>query len=230
MDWWNLVEHVKPHVVQISTPRGLGSGFFISYSASTDFCAVATAAHVVNDSHWWEEPIRLYHPSSGETRILRHSDRVIQFEHAMDTAAIMFKRENFPLPKKPVSVIPEGKVLKIGYEVGWLGFPAISITNLCFFTGRVSAWLKDQGAYLVDGVSINGVSGGPTFAILQTPTLIGVVSAYVPNRATGEALPGLSIVRHVRQFQELAKRFHSLDEAVEKQKETPPQPPQEKSK
>ncbi len=44
---------------------------------------------------------------------------------------------------------------------------------------------------------------------------MGVVSAYVPNRATGDVLPGLSVVRDVSQFHELAPTFASLDQARE---------------
>ena len=69
----------------------------------------------------------------------------------------------------------------------------------------------------MDGVAINGVSGGPAFHVTgveEMPVLImGVVSAYVPNRATGETLPGLSVVRDVAQFHELAPTFASLDQA-----------------
>ncbi len=81
-------------------------------------------------------------------------------------------------------------------------------------------------AYLVDGVAINGVSGGPAFAIVGKEIVImGVVTAYVPNRATGEVLPGLAVVRSVKQFHELAPQFADLDQA--KSQETPPSPPSE---
>jgi hypothetical protein len=87
--------------------------------------------------------------------------------------------------------------LPIGAEVGWLGFPAIAQYTLCFFSGNVSAWQEWRNAYLIDGVAINGVSGGPV--IYSTPTdgvqIVGCISAYRANRATGEALPGLSIAQ-----------------------------------
>jgi len=67
-------------------------------------------------------------------------------------------------------------------------------------------------------VAINGVSGGPAFSIVKGDIyIIGVVSSYVPNRATGETLPGLSIIRGVKQFQSLIKTFRSMDEAKEKE-------------
>ncbi len=226
MEWYEAVEYVTPYVVKISTPRGSGTGFFVSASATTDICAIATAAHVVSDSNWWEEPIRLYHPQSGQSRILRHSDRSLHFEYDMDTAAILFSKGNLPFPAAPMPFTPEGKYFRVGNEIGWLGFPAMSPSSLCFFSGRVSLWQQDQGAYLVDGVTINGVSGGPAFTIPgnQQAVLVGVVSAYIPNLATGQTLPGLSVIRDVRQFQELARRFQSLDEAAEQQE--PPRPPE----
>jgi len=96
-----------------------------------------------------------------------------------------------------------------------------------FLSGRVSYFLQDEHAYLVDGVAINGVSGGPTF-FLAGPGLfiIGVVSAYIANRATGETLPGLSVVRDVTHFQQLLKDLTSLDEAKaeETQLDAPPPP------
>jgi hypothetical protein len=52
---------------------------------------------------------------------------------------------------------------------------------------------------------------------------MGVVSAYIANRATGEALPGLCVVRDVTQFQADVKRFKTVDEA--KQEEQPIAPP-----
>jgi hypothetical protein len=47
--------------------------------------------------------------------------------------------------------------------------------------------------YLIDGVAINGVGGGPVFAALKNdqPQLLGTISAYMPNRMRGDALPGL---------------------------------------
>ncbi len=78
--------------------------------------------------------------------------------------------------------------------------------SLC---GNVSAWLQDESAYLVDGVAINGVSGGPAFVYEEdTPALlVGVVTAYIPNRATGEALPGVSLVRAINPYVTLFKEL-----------------------
>jgi hypothetical protein len=89
---------------------------------------------------------------------------------------------------------------------------------------HVSAWVEAETAYLVDGVAINGVSDGPAF--IPEHVLVGVVSAYVPNRATGEPLPGLAVVRGVEQFHDLAESFRTLDDAkAEETAPTEPPPP-----
>jgi hypothetical protein len=152
-------------------------------------------------------------------------DRAILLDESIDTAAVTFIKEGFPFPQDPLPLIQSQMRLKQGVEMGWLGFPSISPDNLCFFSGRVSCWIDAQSAYFVDGITINGVSGGPAFCLdpKSTLELVGVVSAYMPNRATGEVLPGLSVVRDVRQFQELVSRFRSLDQA--KEQETVPSTP-----
>ena len=43
--------------------------------------------------------------------------------------------------------------------------------------------------------------------------LIGVVSAYIANRATGETLPGVAVVQDVTQFYDITQGFKTLDEA-----------------
>ena len=127
-----------------------------------------------------------------------------------------------------LELAPEGKSLKIGTEIGWLGFPAVAPAELCFFSGRVSAVRNSGREYLVDGVAINGVSGGPAFWNGgDSVTLIGVMSAYIANRATGETLPGLTVIQNVHQFHEVSKLFKNVDDAKqqEKQPEQPPAPP-----
>lgn len=226
--WHKVFEIVQPHIVRIITPDGSGSGFLVSHSQNSNFCAVATAAHVVSRAHYWEQPIRLVHADSGKSIMLHHHERGIYPDEKKDTAAILFDKGELSLPKQPLDLAPEGKWLKIGNEIGWLGFPAISPKNLCFFSGRISQIIVDEHAYLVDGVVINGVSGGPSlFNGENKVVLMGVVSAYIANRATGETLPGLSVVRGVAQMQAMAKVFKSVDEA---KKEEPqplsPPPPQ----
>lgn len=227
MDWDKAIEDLCPHIVRITTPDGSGTGFLVSHSANTDVVAIATAAHVVDRAHYWEQPIRIEHTTSGTSTLLRQDNRAIFLEEERDTAAIVFAKGDLKIPAKAFGLAPEGKTLKIGIEIGWLGYPAVYQQELCFFSGRVSRFAKRFNGYLVDGVAINGVSGGPAFWNGGNRiTLIGVVSAYLVNRATGETLPGLSLVRNVDQFLGLSKLFKSVDEAKKKEaKPTAPPPP-----
>jgi hypothetical protein len=223
--WHEIVRRVTPYVVRIKTSQGSGTGFLVSRSAIHPLCGIATAAHVIDHAHYWEQPIRIEHHQSGKSVLLRPGDRGVILEAAMDTAAIVFDPKDFPFPQYPPPLIPEGYHVATGGEVAWLGFPAVAPPDqLCFFHGRISAPLLNQHSYLVDGVAINGVSGGPTlFALRGGYSIVGVVSAYVANRATGEILPGVAVVRDVTQFHETIRSFQSLDDA--KKNETPPQAP-----
>jgi hypothetical protein len=73
-------------------------------------------------------------------------------------------------------------------------------------------------AYLIDGVTVHGSSGGPV--LYSSPAdgvqVIGTVSAYMVNRATGEALPGLSVAQDVSAFHVITKHVRSIDEAIRK--------------
>lgn len=217
-----MVEAVTPYVVRIWTPQGSGTGFIVSCSKTTPLCAVATADHVINHAHYWEEPIRIEQISTGKTLLLRQVDRAVNTKPKTDTAAIVFERKDLVIPGDGIPLIGKDRHYKPGVEIGWLGFPAIPRASLCFFSGRISAWLPaPEDSYLVDGVAINGVSGGPAFTVESK--LMGVVSAYIPNRATGEPLPGLAVVRGVNHYHDLAQSFANIDQA--KAAESPPKEP-----
>lgn len=219
--WQDAIDLLIPYVVKISTPIGSGTGFLFAYSADQSICAVATAAHVVSHAHEWRQPIRVLHHVSRQDKLLTAEERAIVLDYDLDTAAITFSKSSIPFPEQLLSLAPEGKFLRPGVEIGWVGFPALSPENLCFFAGYISAYLLKLETYLVDGVIIHGVSGGPAFMRESTGgvTLAGVLTAYVPNRAAGEPLPGLGMVSDVSQMQVFVKKFKSLGEA--KDQETP---------
>lgn len=218
--WRKAVEIIRPHVVKILTPHGSGTGFLCAYTKDRKFCSIATASHVISQSHFWEEPIRIRHYDSGKIKLLREPDRVILLNTEFDTAVILFKEGIFPLPDKTLPFIPKGKYLKVGEEIGWVGFPAVSPKNLCFFSGRNSCRLGKNQVYLVDGVAINGVSGGPVFYTTgRGIRIIGSVSAYLPN--IEGATPGLAVIRDVDHGS--IKAIKNWKEA--KKKETPPHKP-----
>jgi len=218
LPWQALVDIVRPHIVRLLTPRGSGTGFLLYNSKTKGFCAVATAAHVVSTSHFWEEPIRVQHAESGKTTLVRAPNRAVLIHVAKDVAAVAFRTADLDFPDTPLALGPRDEYVRVGVEVGWLGFPAIS-SELCFFSGRVSAYIGAEERYLVDGVAINGVSGGPAFKgeENESVTLMGVLSSYIANRATGEALPGLAVVTDVVEFHDMVASFKSLEEAQSQQ-------------
>lgn len=223
MHWHDVVQSVNPFVFHIITPNVSGTGFLVSRSAAGDICGIATAAHVVAYAHEWGQLIKIEHFQTGKTLILRPENRVVLINARLDTAAIVFDVGSLELPPNPPALIEEGKKVKVGVEIGWMGFPTVSPNNLCFFSGRISCSLESDSAYLVDGVAINGVSGGPTlWREYDRIRYIGIVSAYMPNRATGESLPGLAVVRDVSHFQEITTRFKSLDDARRNQQTRKP--------
>ena len=218
VEWYDAVELLHRHVFKISTPSGFGTGFLLQVEEQADLCSIATAAHVIRHAHQWEQPIRLDHHASGQSVLLREPDRAILVGDSLDTAALSFPKRALPVPEVAHRLAPTDLRLKVGIEVGWVGFPAMSPETPCFFAGRISAYLSDQSSYLVDGVAINGVSGGP--AIKCEPdgvTLIGLVSAYIPNRATGEPLPGLCLISNIAPLRLAVESIESLKEAKEEE-------------
>jgi len=80
-----------------------------------------------------------------------------------------------------------------GAELGWLGFTGLAEPELCFFHGYISGYVTELPAYLVDGVAVSGVSGGPAFD--NRAHLVGLISSYIPNQINRYiTLPGLLTV------------------------------------
>jgi len=189
MNWDQIVDKVTPYIVKIETQTGHGTGFLSLYNETKTLCGIATALHVINHADEWKQPIKIMHHQSKEFVFLEENDRVIYKDYNTDSAVVLISKENLPLPEDIVSLLPSKTPIGIGVEVGWLGFPAVAPYDLCFFSGNISARQEYRKAYLIDGVAINGVSGGPV--IFSTGTdgvqIVGTVSAYQANRATGEA-------------------------------------------
>lgn len=222
MNWSQVVAKVKPYIVKIETPTGSGTGFLCLYNESKKWCGIATALHVVEYADDWQQPIKIIHHSSPDPIFLKESQRVIFPDWKTDSAIILFKKpEKNPLPDTPLPLLLLNKPLDIGFEVGWLGFPYIEPYTLCFFSGCISARREDRKAYLIDGVSINGVSGGPVFYSTETEgvQIVGIVSAYIANKATGATLPGLLIAQDVSHFHDVVQHMKSIDEARKKKQE-----------
>ncbi|MDE0183987.1 MAG: serine protease [Candidatus Poribacteria bacterium] len=221
MNWDRIVNKIKPHIVKIETQAGDGTGFLLLYNENRTFCGVATALHVVSHADDWQQPIRLRDHSSSQTVLLESNARAILTDWKTDSAVILFNKGEFPLPAEPNTLLPSASIIPVGVEVGWLGFPAVAPYDLCFFSGKVSARQESSNAYLIDGVAINGVSGGPVIhgSTEDGVRIVGAVSAYHANRASGDALPGLLIAQDVTHFHGVTGTIRSIDEANRKKAE-----------
>src|SRR4030042_7088395 len=180
MDWDDVVQKVTPYIVKIETPANSGTGFLLSYNVDHSWCGVATALHVVSDADAWQQPIKIHNYNFSKTAFLTANQRVIFTDYATDSAVVFFESSQLELPNDLIPLRPIDTRLNIGVEVAWLGYPAIEAWTLCFFSGTVSARRDDLKAYLIDGVAINGVSGGPVINSTATDGVhfVGVLTAY----------------------------------------------------
>jgi hypothetical protein len=228
MNWEQVVQKITPYIFKIETPTGHGTGFLYLYNDNKTWCGVATALHVVDYVNKWKQPIRLIHHSTSKQIFLKDSEYIIITDWETDSAVILFQKPVFELPGELIELLPLGTPLSIGNEVSWLGFPGIEPYTLCFFSGNISAWQDFRKAYLIDGVAINGVSGGPVtyLHITDGVKIVGIVSAYRANRASGDSLPGLLYAQDVSHFHGVLHQIRSIDDAnrkkleIEQQKQT----------
>ena len=221
MNWDTSIKAIEPHVVRIETPNNYGTGFLAFYNHDRAWCGIATAAHVVSHADEWQQPIKIRNAATPSQRFLKAEDRVIFIDSSTDSAVVLFLKGDLVLPESPIALLPVDQPCRVGSDVGWLGFPNIEPNTMCFFAGTISAWQPARKSYLIDGVAINGVSGGPVFHCPDSKSvqIIGCVSAYHPNLATGAALPGLARAQDVSQFHAAAAHIRSIDEANAKKKE-----------
>lgn len=234
MSWSKLHKRMLPYIVRIETQDGSGTGFLFGYNETKTITAIATAAHVIDNAHDWNQPIKITHYESGKQIFITDTDRVVFIDKTRDSASVLLWTNQLSFPKDTLPLIEADKFKKVGVELAWMGFPSVAHPELCFFTGRVSAFLPKEDSYLIDGVAINGVSGGPVFYELDdsTPQLVGLISAYLPNRVSGTTLPGLLRAQDITSFQKTLQTIKSLDEARDMEKEEskeapPPEPPGE---
>lgn len=222
MDWDQVVKKVSPYMVRINTPDGSGTGFLCFHNIDKTWIGIATAAHVVSHADEWEQPIRITRHETDDVKLFGTRDRVVFTDYPTDSAVVLIPT-SFNFPEDVVPLLPTTTTLPIGASVGWLGFPGIARNTMCFFTGTVSAIERhDSHAYLIDGVAVNGVSGGPV--LYHTPEndqtlIVGVLAAYRPNRQYGESLPGLSVARDMSHFHGVLEQIRNYEEAKERKEE-----------
>lgn len=221
MNWNEIVDKITPYIVKIETPEGHGTGFLYLYNEERNLAGIATASHVVKNADDWQQPIRVRHYSSKKTAFFKESERVIFTDEDTDSAVILCPLTDLELPQTLIPLFPTDRMLEIGMEVGWLGFPALEASTLCFFSGNISARRETRKSYFIDGVAINGVSGGPV--MFASPTagiqIVGIVSAYFANRTGAGVYPGLLVAQDVSHFHGVTQYIQSIDEAKRKKDE-----------
>ena len=215
--WAAAIETMKPFIFRVSTPSGHGTGVLLSFSKKTKLCGVATALHVVDHSFEWQEPIKLRHFESSKEVLIKAGGRYIFRLPEKDLAFVLFLNSELPLQENKIPLAPKGKFLIQGVQMGWCGFPSVAPHELCFFSGPVSCYLQKQESYLVDGVAINGVSGGPAFTTDEQNTgivLCGIVTAYISNSSPGGITPGVCFIRDIAPYHAQIENFKTLDDAA----------------
>jgi hypothetical protein len=195
--WDEVVDHVSKSVFRLYAGSSAGTGFLIGLGrdkrSGACFANIATAWHVLQSLPGTTDELEIV-TSDRKTVFSSSADRIGFYpigDARYDTGLIVVRTDqplfdnNMLLP-----LFPHDSMLAKGSDIGWLGFPGIVEPEICFFHGHVSGYINDPPTYLVDGVAINGVSGGPAFD--NRCHVVGLVSAYVPNRVDEKTtLPGL---------------------------------------
>jgi hypothetical protein len=215
-NWEDAVANISPSIFQITTHGGTGTGFILTQNGRGDnqVYGLATAYHVIGPAYELQLPIKITHKQTGTSIILKHdaSTMAIIPIPDKDLAFIIFSKSLLNVDITPPQIVEPGITKNAGLEIGWCGFPGIVPTELCFFHGFISnpyLW-----GYLVDGVIIHGVSGGPAFYMQGgQPRICGVITQYLPNYATGQSLPGLGFISSVEPYQQTLSQLRSVDDA-----------------
>lgn len=198
MNWHRIVQEVAPHVVKVRTPQGVGTGFLVHRDGNS--AGVITAEHVIHEAITWEQNIVIEHPAFSNLWTLRKDSRIYLNHGKLDSAYLEGELPEFisgkDFPKKPIETVSDDLFVRIGVEVGWLGFPNIvSAKEPSFFSGHISRYAK--GRYFIDGVGIPGVSGGPAFhfsEVFEKTIILGSISSYRTAYLGTEVIPGLMVV------------------------------------
>jgi len=223
MSWPSACKKVGDYIVKIDTPDGSGTGFFFAYNENRTLVAVATALHVISEAHDWRRPIKIRRVRANQEIFLPFADRVVLIDYMRDSAAILFDAKALDAPKVMLTLAPRDKYRAPGSRLSWGGYPGIAGDTLCFFQGSVSAFNQHNDSYYIDGVAINGVSGGPVFdeEFKENPTvIIGIVAAYFVNRQRGETLPGFSVAHDVTHLHDTIASLKDVDEGKKKEQKT----------
>ena len=226
MDWNRLIEKIATQVVMIEGDCGSrGTGFLLGGGKALR--TIATARHVFEAIK--RKPATIWHTPSGKGIPVGGGPGLRDFLVAkpgsdLDVALLFLPAPELPQPTVPI--LEPGNNVQVGTEVGWLGYPGLTET-LCFFSGRISAVLSGQASYLIDGIAIPGVSGGPVFCETSRGLrLVGSISAYTYEvRKTGpsteHSLPGLAVANDVSWHNTVEITEHDVQHAGAKGDRSP---------
>ena len=221
-EWHEVVELVAPHVVRIWTPQGSGTGFLV-LPVKARPCARSPRQLMSSPT-----PTTGKNPSASNTKPPVGPSFCGKWTGPSILKAIRTQPRSYLsvptwiCPRRPWSLQTRTRTSRQGSRSVGLATRRCQEQTSASSRVALAPGLMATTPYLVDGVAINGVSGGPAFfsgAVLSR----GRSLAYIPNRNTGEVLPGLAVVRGVSQFHDVADGFRTLDEA--KAEETPPTEP-----
>ena len=214
-EWYQAAEIMMGNLVRISIyGDGHGSGLIVPPPKNAPGnCCVLTALHVIEAADKTGATILIEHEETKQKIVLPSLSRYVFKAKDRDQAIIIFNRPK-PFEKSgSINFLDINRHYKRGIEFGWLGYPGLEIAEkqACFFSGRVSAYLDDKEAYLVDGCSIHGVSGGPVFSCDADGRVVlaGIVTNYFPNEiikpncTSSQAWPGLAMFRTINPLMKL---------------------------
>jgi len=198
--WATAASQVSKVLFRVEAGDNGGSAFAVtlgSAGGSPPFgLLLATAFHVLDGVSQDDDDIAIF-SADGSVELNNSDSDVFLFRLGpakYDTGLIMVKTSDPVLGEDELLPILQHEFVPAqGGELAWMGFPSIAWPNPCLFKGVVSGKMPDSEAYLIDGVAINGVSGGPAFN--REGTIFGLVSAYIPNRVDAlTTLPGLMLM------------------------------------
>ena len=216
LDWQHHVDEITQQVLRIETQSGWGTGF-VHYGRRGGTRCIATARHVVTDVLEKKEPFRVWHGSRAFDfgRETKDALFVQRNDADVDSAVLAVIEHDLPMPRVSLASIEERREVRIGMEVGWLGFPALGGVNgdLCFFSGRISFVDETANHILIDGTAVHGCSGGPVFCVTTNGArIIGALSGYIPNTnmPAGGYLPGLAAAVNVSIYKVFEKTLDQI--------------------
>ena len=194
--WVTAVERVSKPVFRLEADPHCGSSVAISCAQSPKLpgyaLMLATANHVVKDRN--PQSILRLTSADGSIVLTSEENRIVVVPPSLPEydIALVIVRSSRPViqPTDLLPLLDQQFYPPRGAELGWLGFPIITWPELCFFRGSLSGYVHDPPGYLIDGVSIHGVSGGPAFNM--DGDIFAVVQSCLPNSTKQPlTLPGL---------------------------------------